>query len=79
LGEGRSISDFSCWGIFVLLNISLSRVKEIVEKFVIEFQNGNEWVEDWIGQGLGRPVTPGGLASRSSAQNAEEWGTPLYV
>ena len=48
-----------------------------MEKFVIEFQNGNEWVEDWIGQGLGRPVTPGGLASRSSAQNAEEWGTPL--
>ena len=32
LGEGGSISDLSCWGIFVLLNISLSRVKEIVGK-----------------------------------------------
>ena len=44
----------------------------------VEFQNGNEWSGGLDRTGvLGGAVTPGGLASHSSAQNAEEWGTPL--
>jgi hypothetical protein len=80
LGEGRSISDFSCWGIFVLLNISLSRVKEIVRKIRVEFQNGNE------GLGIGSQRSwkgghPGRFGLPPFPQKArKEWGTLLlYV
>ena len=50
LGLAGDIVDLSCWDICIVLYISYSRVKEIMEKVGAEFQNGNAWVElDWRG------------------------------
>ncbi len=64
LGEGWEHFDLSCWGILLLLNISKSKVKGIVKNIEVQFQNGNGGLRI-------------GMASHPSAQNAEEWGTPL--
>jgi len=48
-----------------------------MEKLVIEFQNGNEWVEDSIGQSLGGPVTAGGLAAHPP-HRTRKGGPPLF-
>ena len=79
-GGGWEHCDLSCWGIFVLFNISLSRVKRIVRKIRVEFQNGNE------GLGIGSQRSwkgghPGRFGLPPFPQKArKEWGTLLlYV
>jgi hypothetical protein len=78
LGEGRSISDLSCWGIFVLFNISLSRVKGIVGKIRVEFQNGNEGLGVRSRRASGKPVTSGGLASHPFRKRRGKDGAPFF-